>query len=98
MKEIDHQFQRLLRAAAAGAEAAHDDSGRVPSVEWLLRQRRQEGVVSSGLAIRPVLQGGLAVACLLLLVASLINLQQMERANQDVFAVSETALTRLVIP
>jgi hypothetical protein len=73
------------------------EPGLVPEARWLQQQRvRQTNRIP--LAIRPVLQGGLAVACALLMVVFLVSLRQIERANRDVFAVSEAALTHVSSP
>jgi len=97
MKNLEHQFRRLLRAAAAVPPRTEGSPEGVPSARWLLRQREQAEMVVPA-TLRPVLQGGLAVACLLLLAASLVNVRQIERVNQDVFALPEAVLTRLVTP
>jgi hypothetical protein len=97
MKELEYQLRRLLRAAAAAPPARDREPGIVPSARWLMRQREQpERVIP--VAVQPVLQGGLAVVCVLLLVSSLINMRQIEKANEEVFAVPEAVLTRLVTP
>ena len=97
MNKLDHQLQRLLQAAAAVPPRTDEDPGTVPDARWLLRQREQQEATISA-TLRPVLQGGLAVACLILLVTSLINLRQINQANEDLFAVSGAVLTRVSTP
>jgi hypothetical protein len=97
MKRSDHHLHRLLRAAAAAPPRAGEESAVVPSASWLLRQCRQSEPAVP-LAVRLVLQRGLALACLLLLVSSLWNVRQIAHSRLDVFAVAEAALTRLATP
>ena len=97
MKRSDHHLHRLLRAAAAAPPRAGEGSAAVPSASWLLRQCRQSEAADP-LAVRLVLQRGLALACLLLLVSSLLNGRQIAQSKLDVFSVPETALARLATP
>ena len=97
MKPSDHPLFRLLRAAAAAPPPTEEGPVVVPSAHWLMQQRgRSERTMPS--AVRLVLRGGLAVACLLFLVSSLLSARQIAQANRDVFAVPEAALTRLATP
>jgi len=97
MKKSNDQLQRLLRAAAAARREATADLGTVPDARWLLHQRegQSEEIL---LTLRPVLRGGLAVACLLLMMTLLINVRQIEHANRDLFAISTAVLTHVSTP
>ena len=97
MKKPDHHLHRLLLAAAAAPPRTEDAPATVPGASWLLRQREQSEPAILP-AVRAVLQGGLALACLLLLVSSLLNVRQIAQSKRDVFSVPETALTRLATP
>jgi hypothetical protein len=97
MKPTDTPLNRLLRAAAAAPPRAGEDSATVPGASWLLRQCRQsEPAVPP--AVRLALRRGLALACLLLLVSSLLHVRQIAQSRLDLFSVPETALTRLATP
>ena len=97
MTDAEEQLRRLLRAAASAPAHPGNDSVRAPTARWLLRHRETCGT-SSPRTVRPVLQGGLAFACLLFLVSALMSLRELQQANQDVFAVPEAALTRFITP
>lgn len=97
MKRIEHQFQRLLRAAAAAWPQTVGDPGKAPDARWLLRQRERE-LARTQVAARSVLRRSLAFACLLLVATLLVSVRQIRETNADVFAVSETALTRISTP
>jgi len=97
MKQLENQLRRLLRAAAAVPAEKGIKPSRVPSARWLLSQREAR-LIPVAASIRPVLQGGLAVACVLLVITLAVNLRLIDQANQDVFAVSKAALTRVSTP
>lgn len=99
MNRIDHAWQRLLRAARAAEGQRDTVTARTPDARWLLRQRlREREQERSELAARLLLRQGLAVACLLLMLALLVNVRQIERVRQDVFAQPASVLTRLSSP
>lgn len=79
MRPIDSQLNRLLRGAAAHRKMAATTPD-APRAAWLLAQadREREPVSAGAFA---VLRGGLAVACLLLVLTIAIGLWDAHRAR-----------------
>jgi len=79
MRPIDSQLNRLLRGAAAHHKVAAA-TPNAPRAAWLLAQagREREPVSAGAFA---VLRGGLAVACLLLVLTIAVSLWQAHRAR-----------------
>lgn len=81
MKPVDSQLNRLLRGAAAHHKVAATNPD-APRAAWLLaqadREREHEPVSAGAFA---VLRGGLAAACLLLVLTIAVSLWQAYRAR-----------------
>lgn len=97
MSNLDHHLRRLLSAAAAAPRPPTADSAPAPDARALLRARDRELAQAERTTSR-VVRLGFATACVLLAVTLLISVRQIDRANRDVFAVSEMALTRISTP
>lgn len=97
MNKNDRQLNRLLRAAAVAPPPAAGELPSVPDASYLLRERERELTRAENVN-RSVFRVGLATACALLMVTLLVSWRQIEQANQDVFAASQVALTRISTP